>query len=64
MTLQFFASKPPEGDGKRYSAVNTVSTWLWGRNHLPKDLLAALRYLIPELQQQGQRGGFDDDIDT
>ncbi|HEX4231142.1 MAG TPA: hypothetical protein VHZ07_20865 [Bryobacteraceae bacterium] len=63
MTLQFFGKKPPEGDGKRYDAVNTVTTWLWNRNHLPKDLLAALRYLIPELKQQGQASEFDDDVD-
>jgi CRISPR/Cas system CMR-associated protein Cmr5 small subunit len=42
MTLQFFASKPSEADGKRYRAVNTVAVWLWNRNHLPKDLVEAL----------------------
>lgn len=61
MTLQFFTRKPSEADGKRHHAVNTVSTWLWGRNHLPKDLLEALCYLIPELKQlQAPRGEFDD----
>lgn len=52
MTLQFFSEKPPEGDGKRYRAVNTVSVWLWSRNHLPKDLVAALCHLIPELKRE------------
>lgn len=52
MTLQFFSEKPTEGDGKRYRAVNTVSTWLWGRNHLPHDLVAALHHLIPELKRE------------
>ncbi len=52
MTLQFFAEKPPERDGKRYRAVNTVGGWLWSRNHLPKDLVAALHYLIPELKRE------------
>jgi hypothetical protein len=52
MTLQFFAEKPPEGDGKRYRAINTVGVWLWSRNHLPKDLVAALYYLVPELKRR------------
>jgi hypothetical protein len=52
MTLQFFADKPQDGDGKRYRAINTVGAWMWGRNHLPKDLVAALHYLIPELKRE------------
>jgi hypothetical protein len=63
MTLQYFAQKPAEEDGKRYRAVNTVSAWLWGKGYLPKDLVAALRYLIPELKQQTERGEFDDYFD-
>lgn len=63
MTLQYFAQKPVKEDGKRYRAVNTVSAWLWSRNHLPQDLVAALRYLIPELSQQTERGEFDDYFD-
>lgn len=59
MSLQFFAKKPPEGDGDRYRAVNTVSVWLWSRSHLPRDLVAALCYLIPELKRQAP-GRFDD----
>ena len=50
MTLQFFAKKPEEENGRRYRAVNTISAWLWNRNQLPKDLIAALQYLIPELK--------------
>lgn len=34
---------------KRYYAVLTLKTWLQGKTHLPKDLLAALYFLIPEL---------------
>ena len=41
-----------DGDGKRYQAVNIVGTWLWSRNHLPKDLVVAVHYLIPELKRE------------
>ena len=51
MTLQFF-SKHASSHGSRYTAVNTVQTWLWGKNHLPKDLVAALHTLIPELKKE------------
>lgn len=63
MTLQFFSQKPREGDGRRYSAVNTIKTWLWGRNHLPKDLIAALQYLIPELQRNPQLDEFPEQFE-
>ncbi|MBS0645177.1 MAG: hypothetical protein JSR97_01115 [Verrucomicrobia bacterium] len=49
MSLNFFSSKPKEDNGKRYRAVNTVRSFLWGRPHLPKDLIQALKFLIPEL---------------
>jgi hypothetical protein len=60
MTLQFFAEKPTEGDGKRYRAVNTVGVWLWNRGHLPKDLVAALCYLIPELKREAPSEVWED----
>jgi len=49
MSLNYF-SKHKESDGKRYDAVNCVRMWLAGKHHLPKDLLASLSYLIPELK--------------
>lgn len=52
MTLQFFAAKPSEGESDRYRAVTTVAVWLWSRKHLPKDLVAALCYLVPELKRE------------
>jgi len=51
MTLNYF-SKHANTDGKRYDAVNCVRMWLAGKRHLPKDLLASLQYLIPELKEQ------------
>ena len=54
MSLNYF-SKHKESDGKRYDAVNRVRTWLAGKNYLPKDLQAALRYLIPELNESHDR---------
>ena len=49
MTLNFF-SKPTGGtNGKRHDAVLTVRIWLSGRTHLPRDLVAALHQLIPDL---------------
>ncbi|MBV8772710.1 MAG: hypothetical protein JO166_10355 [Deltaproteobacteria bacterium] len=49
MSLGYF-SKHKEGDGKRYDAVNCLRMWLAGKSHLPKDVVAALHYLIPELK--------------
>jgi hypothetical protein len=54
MTLNFFNKPPPSGNPERQRAVQTVRTWLWGRGHLPRDLVAALHTLIPELKD-GQR---------
>jgi len=51
MTLNYF-SKHASSDGKRYDSVNCVQMWLMGKNHLPKDLVAALHYLIPELKTE------------
>jgi hypothetical protein len=51
MSLSYF-SKHKESDGKRYDAVNCVRMWLAGKSHLPKDLLVALHYLIPELKDE------------
>ena len=58
MTLNYF-SKHRSESGKRYDAVNCVRMWLRGKSHLPKDLQAALRYLIPELKDDGV-GEFDE----
>jgi hypothetical protein len=58
MSLNYF-SKHSGSDGKRYDAVNCVRMWLAGKNHLPKDLQAALRYLIPELKDSGA-GDFEE----
>ncbi len=52
MTLNFFSKPSSDTDDKRYRHVVAVSTWLEGRTHLPRDLVAALHYLIPELQRQ------------
>ena len=49
MSLNFFSTHS-EPDGKRYDAVNCLRMWLAGKRHLPKDLTAALRYLVPELR--------------
>lgn len=51
MTLNY-VSRHSETDGKRYDAVNCVRMWLAGKQHLPKDLLASLHYLIPELKSE------------
>ena len=52
MSLNFFSSKPKDDNGKRYRAVNTVRTFLWGRTHLPKELILALKFLITELNDR------------
>ena len=57
MSLNFFTSSHPKEDGNRYRAVNTVRVWLRGRNHLPKDLVQALHYLIPELKENAHQDG-------
>jgi len=49
MSLGYF-SKHKESDGKRYDAVNCLRMWLAGKSHLPKDVVAALHYLVPELK--------------
>jgi hypothetical protein len=51
MTLNFFSNhnKP---DGKRYDAVLIVADFVRGRGHLPRDLVKALHYLIPELERR------------
>ena len=43
--------------GRRHSAVLTVRSWLTGRSHLPRDLVAALHRLIPELARDGKADG-------
>ena len=48
MTLNFF-SNHEQSDGKRYKAVNTVSIYIMGRRHFPRDFVEALHFLIPEL---------------
>ena len=49
--------------GRRYAALLTVRGWLRGRSHLPRDLVAALHLLIPDLDQEGrdQHGSAEDD---
>lgn len=59
MSLNFF-SKHAATNGKRYDAVNCVGMWLTGKRHLPKDLTAALHYLIPELKKEGEAVDFED----
>lgn len=59
MTLNFF-SKHTATDGLRYDAVNCVRSWLMGKNHLPKDVMRSLRYLIPELARDASDS--DDDF--
>ena len=59
MTLHFFSRKPSEGDANRNRAVTTVSTWLWRKTHLPKDLIAALHTLITELKREHDREADD-----
>jgi len=54
MSLSFF-SKPTETDGKRYDAVNCLRMWLAGKRHLPKDLTAAIHYLVLELKDDTTR---------
>lgn len=59
MSLNYF-SKHSSRDGKRYDAVNCVRMWLTGKNHLPKDLLAALHHLIPELKTDATVDAFEE----
>ena len=54
MTLNFFSKPKDKGSTTRHKAVETVRVWLWGRRHLPPDLIAALHVLIPELGRDGQ----------
>lgn len=46
--------------GRRYAAVLTVRGWLRGRSHLPRDLVAALHLLIPELGGESRDADGDD----
>lgn len=46
--------------GRRYAAVLTVRGWLRGRSHLPRDLVAALHLLIPELDGDSRDVAGDD----
>lgn len=50
MTLNFFNKPPPSGNPNRQRAVQTVRAWLWGKGHLPRDLVDALHTLVPELK--------------
>jgi hypothetical protein len=58
MSLNYF-SKHSESDGKRYDAVNCVRMWLAGKRYLPKDLMASLHYLIPELRSESKDDGME-----
>ncbi len=49
MTLNFFSKPASDSNPKRARAVQTVRAWLWGKRHLPPDLIAALHVLAPEL---------------
>ncbi|MET4133008.1 hypothetical protein ABIE62_002153 [Porphyrobacter sp. MBR-155] len=50
--------------GHRHSAVLTVRSWLTGRSHLPRDLVAALNSLIPELARDGKADSAPHEDDT
>lgn len=64
MSLNFFKEKSSEPDGLMVDAINTISIWMNGRPHLPKDLVAALFYALPELKIKRPTGleGFDADF--